>query len=100
MPVDIEEDCLVVFEGEILDIVNPIFILKGNLVSLAYTPDVPHLAWFYDAENDSIENRRESQTGFASRFMTLTGLLNHQGGDLYEPAVTKDMVIYKAVPAT
>lgn len=98
MPVDIEENCLVVYKGVIFDLENPIFILSGNSVALAYVPGQYNQAWYYDAQNDLIANRPETRIGFASQFISLTGLTNHSGSNMTVAGVTKEMVTFKAVP--
>ena len=100
MPIDIEDDCFVVYDGEIYGLEYPIFILRGNAVSLAYYTGASSTPWFYDELNDAIDKKHVDATGFAGEFMTLTDLLNHTGGTLSEQEVTKEMVIYKAVPAS
>lgn len=98
MPVNIEEDCLVVYDGKIFDVENPIFILRENSVSLAYTNESHNVAWFYDAMNDTVKNKPMIHGGFARQFMTLTGLLNHEGANLKQEVLTKEMITFKAVP--
>lgn len=100
MPVDISEDCLVVFDGIIKDLENPVFILRNNSVSLAYTTSYNKAAWCYDEQEDAIVKRQEIEKGFASKFIELTGLLNHSTANMNEPVVTKEMVTYKAIPTT
>ena len=100
MPVDIDGDCFVVYNGKIFDVEYPIFILRENAVSLAFTNESYQIAWFYDAENDIVKSRQMTHAGFASQFINLTGLQNHGTANLSQEVLTKDMIIYKAVPAT
>lgn len=98
MPVDIDEDCFVVYNGKISDVEYPVFILRENAVSLAYTKKNSPLAWFYDAENDIVKSKTTIHSRYAYQFIKLTGLQNHKEARMVAEVLTKEMVTFKAVP--
>lgn len=98
MPLDINKDCFVLYNGKIQDVEYPVYILRDNHVSLAYTDGKVNTAWFYDAENDILKNRRMLHGGFASTFINLTGLQNHTTLNMFAGVLTKEMVTLKAIP--